>query len=82
MTPITFPKALCSTLGLPGHLEIQTLVIKDALKVLEQATEPNTIVYADHSWPGDESYLRRQWQPAAASPLVAKYLHEICAMRP
>jgi len=31
-------------------------VIKDALKVLEQATEPNTIVYAEPSWPGDESY--------------------------
>ncbi len=67
--------------GLPGHIGIQTLVIKGALKVLKQATEPNTIVHAECSWPGDESYWRRQWQPAAASPLVAKYLHEIRAMR-
>jgi hypothetical protein len=70
------------SLGLPWHLEMQTMVIKDALKVLEQSTEANTIVHAECSWPGDESYWRRQWQPAAASPLVAKYLHEIRAMRP
>ena len=69
-------------LGLPGHQDMQTMVIKDALKVLEQSTEPNTIVHAEYSWPGDESYWRRQWQPAAASPLVAKYLHEIRAIRP
>ena len=68
--------------GLHGHLGIQTLAITDALKVLEQATEPNTIVHAEYSWPADKSYWRRQWQPAAASPLVAKYLHEIRAMRP
>ena len=69
-------------LGLPGHQDMQTMVIKDALKVLEQAIEPNTIVYAEHSCPGDAFYWRRRWQPAAASPLVAKYLHEIRAMRP
>ena len=69
-------------LGLPGHLEMQTMAIKDALKVLEQSTEPNTIVHAEYSWPADESYWRRQWQPAAAFPLVAKCLHEIRAMRP
>jgi hypothetical protein len=70
------------SLGLPGHLEMQTMAIKDALKVLEQSTEPNTIVHAEYSWPGDESYWRRQLRPGAASPLVAKYLHEIRARRP
>ena len=75
-------RAFSHPLGLPGHLEMQTMAIKDALKVLEQSTEPNTIVHAEYSWPADESYWRRQWQPAAASPLVAKYLHEIRAMRP
>ena len=69
-------------LGLPGHHMMQTMVIKDALRVMEQATEPNTFIHAEYCWPGDESYWRKAWQPAAASPLVAKYLHEIRAMRP
>ena len=69
-------------LGLPGRPKMQTMVINDALNVLQHATEPNTIVHAEYSWPGDETQWRRQWQPETASPLVAKYLDEIRAIRP
>ena len=68
-------------LGLPGHPEMQTAVINDALKTLEEAPGPNTIVHLDHEWPGDTTQWRRQWQPTGASPLIAKYLDQIRAMR-
>lgn len=68
-------------LGLPGNPGIQTTVINDALRVLADATQPNTIVHLDHAWPGDEAQWRRQWQPTGASPLIAKYLDQIRDMR-
>ena len=68
-------------LGLPGQKVLQTAVIKDALKVLKEAPGPNTIVHLEHRWPGDDNQWRRQWQPTAASPLIAKYLDQIRAMR-
>ena len=69
-------------LGLPGGTQLQVAVIHDALNVLQEATGPNTIVHLDHLWPGDEAQWRRQWQPTGASPLIAKYLDQIRAMRP
>ena len=68
-------------LGLPGRRDMQTVVIKDALNLLEEATEPNTIVHLEHAWPEDETQWRRKWQPAAASPLIAKYLDQIRAIK-
>ncbi len=69
-------------LGLPGRPDMQTIVTKDALDLLEGATEPNTIVHLEHTWPEDETQWRRKWQPAAASPSVAKYLDQIRAIKP
>lgn len=68
-------------LGLPGRIEMQTTVAKAALKVLAEATEPNTIVHSEIAWPEDETQWRRQWQPASASPLIAKYLDQIRAIK-
>ena len=76
---VEFPFA--HPLGLPGHEEMQRAVIRDALGVLGEAKGPNTIVHLGHAWPGDEGSWRRQWQPASASPLIAKYLDEIRSMR-
>ncbi len=69
---VEFPFA--HPLGLPGHREMQTRVIRDALRVLAEAEGPNTIVHLEHAWPGEEAQWRRQWQPTSASPLIAKYL--------
>jgi D-proline reductase (dithiol) PrdB len=68
-------------LGLPDQPAMQTGVIKDALRLLEEATGPNTIVHLDHVWPEDETEWRRKWQPEAASPLIEKYLHQIRAIK-
>ena len=77
---VEFPFA--HPLGLPGHRELQTKVIRDALRVLAEAEGPNAIVHLEHTWPGEEAQWRRQWQPTSASPLIAKYLEEIQSMRP
>lgn len=68
-------------LGLPGHPDMQREIVKDALRLLEDATGPNTIVHLKHTWPEDETLWRRKWQPDAASPLIAKYLHQIRAIK-
>ena len=68
-------------LGLPGNSDLQVDVINDALTLLAGASQPNTIVHLEHVWPGDEKQWRRQWQPASASPMIAKYLDQIRAIR-
>lgn len=68
-------------LGLAGEPEMQTAVVRDALRVLAEARGPNTIVHLDRKWPGDEREWRRRWQPAGASPLIAKYRDEIRSSR-
>lgn len=77
---VDFPFA--HPLGLPGNKEMQTTVIRDALRVLIEAKGPNIIEHLGHIWPGDEAQWRRQWQPTSASPLIAKYLDEIRSLRP
>lgn len=77
---VEFPFA--HPLGLPNDVPLQQRVIREALRVLAEAKGPNTIVHLDIPWPGDEREWRRSWQPAAASPLIAKYLDQIRAMRP
>jgi hypothetical protein len=61
---------------------MQTRVLREALTVLADAKCPNTIVESAEKWPGDEREWRRLWQPTEASPLIAKYLEQIRAMRP
>lgn len=77
---VGFP--LAHPFGLPGDIPFQRQVLRDALGVLASATGPNTIVESRIVWPGDEAEWRRRWQPAGASPLIAKYVDEIKAMRP
>jgi len=77
---VEFPFA--HPLGLPGDVPLQQRVIRQALAVLSNARGPNTIVHSDLVWPGIEREWRRLWQPASASPLIAKYLDQIRGMRP
>lgn len=69
-------------LGPAGDRETQLTVSRDALRVLAEAQGPNTIVHLHYPWPGDEREWRRRWQPTGASPLIAKYMDQIKAMRP
>ena len=66
-------------LGMAGEPKMQLAVVRDAIRVLAEAREPNTIVQLERKWPGDEREWRRRWQPAETSPLIVKYLDEIRA---
>ena len=68
-------------LGMPHDEATQTRIIRQALDVLAEAEEPNTIVHSTEVWPGNEAEWRKRWQPSGASPLVAKYLDEIRSVR-
>ena len=72
---VEFPFA--HPLGMAGAADVQMATVRDALKLLEEAPGPNTIVHLEHEWPGDEREWRRRWQPSQASPLIAEYMREI-----
>ena len=77
---VEFPFA--HPVGPIDDVPLQIRVLREALGVLENAKEPNTVVHSELAWPGDEREWRRAWQPADAAPLIAKYMDEIRAMRP
>lgn len=59
------------TLGMPGDVGQQLRVIRRAVRVLSEATEPGTIEHFDEVWEGDEREWRKRWQPAEPSPIIA-----------
>jgi len=62
------------TLGHAGDREEQMKIIRDALRVLGQARQPNTVEHLPYEWPDFERW-KREWQPSERSPIVA-YLIE------
>jgi len=58
------------TLGHAGDGEEQTKVIRDALRVLRDARQPNTVEHLPYEWPDVERW-KREWQPSERSPIVA-----------
>ncbi|MGB0383698.1 MAG: hypothetical protein ACPGWR_02655 [Ardenticatenaceae bacterium] len=59
------------TLGLPNDADQQQGVIREALALLESATEPGTIGHSESQWPIPARQARKQWQPSEASPIIA-----------
>jgi len=58
------------TLGHAGEREEQMKVIRDALRVLRDASEPNTVEHLPYDWPDVERW-KREWHPSEPSPIVA-----------
>ena len=58
------------TLGHAGDREEQMKVIRDALRVLRDARQPNAVEHLPYEWPDFERW-KREWQPAEPSPIVA-----------
>lgn len=58
------------TLGHAGEREEQMRVIRDALRVLRDASEPNTVEHLPYEWPDVERW-KREWHPKEPSPIVA-----------
>ncbi len=57
-------------LGQAHDVEQQMRVIRQALRLLETAEEPGTIVHATESWPVPQKEAYKAWQPAKPSPII------------
>jgi hypothetical protein len=69
------------TLGRPGDRDTQTGIIRSALNLLEQATQPGEIRELDYVWPQDPDEAKRDWQPSEPSPIVKMLLERRRAQR-
>jgi D-proline reductase (dithiol) PrdB len=58
-------------LGLPDERELQLRVLRRALALLRDATEPGAVEHLDEPWPGDQSEWYKRWQPSEPSPIIA-----------
>jgi D-proline reductase (dithiol) PrdB len=58
------------TLGQPHNAAQQMRVIRQALKVLETAETPGTIVHSAEAWPVPQEKALEDWQPGVPSPLM------------
>ena len=63
-------------LGMPGDREMQMTVIRAALSLLEDASEPGTIRELDIQWPQPFDEAKKDWQPLEPSPIVARMLEQ------
>jgi hypothetical protein len=64
--------------GVVGETAMQTRALSAALDLLVTATEPETRVDLDETWPGDPKQAYKDWQPSEPSPIVK---HSIEAIR-
>lgn len=58
------------TLGQPHNISQQRRVIKQALKVLEEAEIPGTIVHSPEIWLESPKEAIANWQPTEPSPII------------
>ncbi len=57
--------------GMPNDRAMQRKVSDAALRLLAEASEPESRVDVDIEWPVDARTAYRDWQPSEASPIVA-----------
>ena len=57
-------------LGRAGERDEQLAVIRRALHVLREVSQPGAIEHFERSWEGDADEWRRRWQPLEASPII------------
>jgi D-proline reductase (dithiol) PrdB len=62
------------TLGQPREVAQQMKVIRQALKVLESAEAPGTIIHSAEMWPLPQKESLKDWQPSQTSPIIAATL--------
>lgn len=68
-------------LGRPGDAATQLAVIRDALRTLESAVRPNTVVPLSYEWPEPQEIAYKSWQPREMSPIVRYMREQILARR-
>ena len=68
-------------LGRPGDRDTQTRIIREALRLLEEATGPGEIRELDYVWPQDLDEAKRDWQPLEPSPIIRMMVEQRRAQR-
>ena len=68
-------------LGRPGDRDMQTGIIREALRLLEEATGPGEIRELDYMWPQDLDEAKRDWQPLEPSPIIRMMIEQRKAQR-
>lgn len=63
--------------GVVGDATMQTGTLRAALDLLVSASEPETRLDLDQTWPGDPKQAYKDWQPSEPSPIVAHNLEAI-----
>lgn len=57
--------------GMPNDVQMQRSVCEAAIRLLDEATGPESRRDLDIEWPVEASIAYRDWQPAEPSPIVA-----------
>ena len=68
-------------LGRPGDRDTQTRIIREALRLLEEATGPSEIRELDYVWPQDLDEAKKDWQPLEPSPIIRMMIEQRRAQR-
>jgi hypothetical protein len=63
--------------GMVGDRDMQRTVAEAAVRLLGEATEPETRHDLEIEWPIDTKTAYRGWQPPEVSPIVASMLDQI-----
>ncbi len=68
-------------LGRPGDRDTQTGIIREALRLLEEASGPGEIRELDYVWPQDLDEAKKDWQPLEPSPIIRMMIEQRRAQR-
>ena len=63
-------------LGQPGDRDTQMGVIREALRLLEEAAGPGEIRELDYVWPQELDEAKRGWQPPEPSPIIKMMIEQ------
>ncbi len=63
-------------LGRPGDSDMQMGVIREGLRLLEEAKEPGEIRELDYVWPQERDEAKRDWQPPELSTIIKMTLDQ------
>ena len=68
-------------LGRPGDRDTQMGIVREALRLLEEATGPGGIRELDYVWPQDLDEAKKDWQPLEPSPIIRMMIEQRRAQR-
>jgi len=68
-------------LGRPGDRDTQMGIVREALRLLEEATGPGEIRELGYVWPQDLDEAKKDWQPLEPSPIIRMMIEQRRAQR-